>query len=492
MPYHHHLPPNMKVNIKRYRIKPKQIAFPVNSTKRYQNASKLLVILSLAVTVLVSTAWISNYRLNVPSSWRFGQPLRYQEVPPPIISSAAIATLAPAASSSANKRPPRLCTIDSLTHKVHEIDGDCINPPESASPTSQNCPVPKQDYFQHFTVLPTEDHFETDPTVQHAHSLFANKIILLIGDSQDRYTLETACNMIPSDSPNQNGTIYVTDAIGRLLVPHNTTYQGDTRICVVKRHGETIVFVTLFHFGVEMVDMFDPSDLIGFPERSNGGVFWQRVSHRIRILPWVLHNIARECFPDLVAKLGKNILELPKPTYDIRFSQREIDNIRLEAAMGDQDAKDLMKKYKFQDWKEGRTMNEDSVYQVIGWPIRHHPLPFWYPKPSLIVAQSSLWDIWSWQRGGELMNDTDHLNRLHGGKWKQNFHREILGPVREVFPRSPLVLRTSPIPTDVHSPVVVSAINFETKAIAVEEGLRVLDWGALPVGNYDGYHADEA
>ncbi|KAJ3305677.1 general transcription repressor [Blyttiomyces sp. JEL0837] len=262
------------------------------------------------------------------------------------------------------------------------------------------------------------------------------------------------------------------------------------RICVVKRHNETIVIASLFHFGVEMIDMFDPFDPVGYENRSDGGVFWQRITHRVKMLPWILHNIARECFPELVAKMGKNVLELPGATDDVRFSKEEIDQVLVNAEHGDQHAIDFLAKHRQGDWDQHTALYEESAHRVVGWPLRHRSLPFWYPRPSLIVAESSLWDAWSWKRGG-LMNEDEHLLRLSSGKWKRNFKKELLGPIREVFPEIPLVLRTTPIPTRTHSPVVVKAINEETRSIAREEGLRVLDWGSLPIGTYDGYHADE-
>ncbi|KAJ3300854.1 X-ray repair cross-complementing protein 5 [Blyttiomyces sp. JEL0837] len=416
------------------------------------------------------------------------------------------------------------CTKPALYAKVNQLDAPCnctnqtqsqlnqttINQKQSQldqttnEANNQTCLIPESEDFDELVAPPASLTNGTDPeyidtdtnqkndTYINPNNLLANKMLLIIGDSQDRRALDQACKRIPTDTPGKFGDLYLTDIFGRILKTERPIKFGEVSFCVIQRDGATYLLVGLYHLGVEMAAMFDPTDPIGYEGRPTDGVFWQRTLTRVRIFPYVLYSVAKEVFPGLVEKWGGNLTELPDSKYKVEWTPDEIEAIKLRASQGDQLAQEDVAKFGLNLDPADRpvwTPDEDMISKVIGWPTRHRHLPFWYPSPVMIIAGSSLWDVWNYNRGG-LNNETSHIQRLRSGGWERSLVSELVEPVYEIFPGVPLCLRTTPIPISYHSPTEIAAFNEVAREVGKHLGMRVIDWGAKKMGYDDGFHAD--
>ncbi|KAJ3333676.1 hypothetical protein HDU76_005150 [Blyttiomyces sp. JEL0837] len=138
-------------------------------------------------------------------------------------------------------------------------------------------------------------------------------------------------------------------------------------------------------------------------------------------------------------------------------------------------------------------------------------------RPSLIIAQSSLWDIeyWFGERMSEPFSEQEALDRLNDpawgndmlpfpgslvhklGMWSARIVAYLINPLRELFPNTPVGIRSCPLTTpDVYFPMwLVENMSEIAMDIGRKMGLLTFDWDRIVRGrNYlyaDGFHQNE-
>ncbi|KAI9334345.1 hypothetical protein DFJ73DRAFT_764147 [Zopfochytrium polystomum] len=145
-----------------------------------------------------------------------------------------------------------------------------------------------------------------DPPSDNIHSLIdapynelpphmRNKLVLLIGDSQERNTLTSLCGYV-------GGTLSLIKLNGSVIDDWAYALGGDSRLCVVRDlKGNVHVWVSIFHFGVHR-DPTRPFD--GWGAHLEPG-FPHASQDRVRWIPYLLAGIAQEFFPELCIAAGR-------------------------------------------------------------------------------------------------------------------------------------------------------------------------------------------
>ncbi|KAJ3326531.1 hypothetical protein HDU76_012840 [Blyttiomyces sp. JEL0837] len=318
----------------------------------------------------------------------------------------------------------------------------------------------------------------------------SNKLVIIYGDSQDRNIATTFCE-------RTKGTLTVVDHVGRIIVPTSNAAGGDCRICVVRRPqspGEAFVLISGFHFGVAFDDsLLGPSDP-GWTSHTEGLPHWQTTYNRVKMLPWILHDVAGFAFPELCEGAGVECKASPE-RFRIKWSQNEIESMLNESRNGNLEVEEMVKKYRLDGMilpKED-LVGDNELEKMIDANILNPNggSPFWFPKPSLVVAQSCFWDIKNWRAQGN--NDEIKLLGMVKETWSKRLKSELMGSLWKMFPDSPVVMRTTPTPNPWGDlpPAVVEAMNAAMRVFTSKNRIRLLDWADL-VGksmlSSDGYH----
>ncbi|KAJ3158593.1 hypothetical protein HK101_001281 [Irineochytrium annulatum] len=113
-------------------------------------------------------------------------------------------------------------------------------------------------------------------------------------------------------------------------------------------------------------------------------------------------------------------------------------------------------------------------------------------RPSLVVAQSSLWELIFWRHHVQNLGVTggDEAEIDAAIQWGydrlgDDLKITYLPSFHEVFPGSPLAWRTCPLPAQLYKfPHTVKDYNRYMVDFGRREGLRVLDWESLVEGRY--------
>ncbi|KAI8616831.1 hypothetical protein BC830DRAFT_1116443, partial [Chytriomyces sp. MP71] len=170
----------------------------------------------------------------------------------------------------------------------------------------------------------------------------ANKTVLLVGDSFDRNLVQTLCEF--SDIPIMHALLN-----GSFVVEPN---MGSIRICAFRAGPDVFTAINIFHFGV----------MGSFRSRPKEKIHWEkgysplRVEERISWLPHFMRSVARHAFPELCPA---EMSLCPNPTF------------RME------------------------TLTDANLADSAPPLFSAEPgdRVFWFPFPSVVVAQSAMWDL---------------------------------------------------------------------------------------------------
>ncbi|KAJ3334191.1 hypothetical protein HDU76_006563 [Blyttiomyces sp. JEL0837] len=307
---------------------------------------------------------------------------------------------------------------------------------------------------------------------------WVNKTLILFGDANDRWSAGSFCIKM-------KGKMTWVDLFGRIVVPQERGYDNggnDPRICVVKRSNGLIVVINIIHFGVEASETFavDSSK----PWLNTNHTHWKKLVSRFKMLPFVLHSAASELYPELCRSAST---KCPPPRYDIRWNATEISEILQNSTK-----KELVKKYNL-DKPQIKDDRKDPEPMIDEYILRGTKPLFWFPKPDLILAQSSFWDFKQWM-GKPDMNTHEKLVPLTK-TWRDHAKQRMFDHVKKQFPDVPVVTRTTPETTQRFPYETFAILNNETRRLQSSFGIRVIDW-ADKVKNMDalepdGVHANE-
>ncbi|KAJ3240310.1 hypothetical protein HDU78_002336 [Chytriomyces hyalinus] len=340
--------------------------------------------------------------------------------------------------------------VDKDTGVFHSLSVTGVMDP---NPKASQCPTAGTDNFGALAeAAKTKNAFTTLLPVH-----MRNKFVLLYGDSFERNMVVNLCDGfgIPSMGVNMNGS-FVESPI-----------YGDQRICVIRSGGYFFAAISVFHYGI--TGFTDP---LGISE----GYHWEEgyspieSQERISWLPHFLRSVASRAFPEL-CKLANE--KCPDPVM--------------------------------------RTVKLDKPNITDSTPPKLSDGPFWFPAPSLIMAQSVLW---SFQRT-PVADPLDHFTEwakdfIPGVKARtfdpmyltfQNVVKNVHLPDSSVFHR--FYTRTMPFPGETSKwfRPEFSAINWVNRMIrnclfcetdvtgVVENAWGVLDWE--PLVSHTDVHAGE-
>ncbi|KAI9351788.1 hypothetical protein DFJ73DRAFT_760050 [Zopfochytrium polystomum] len=320
-----------------------------------------------------------------------------------------------------------------------------------------------------------------------------NKIILLVGDSQDRNAVLRICELT-------QGTLSLFKLNGSRIHDWSVKHSGDPRVCVNRdNYGNALVWITFFHLGVQRdpakpfvgwVDHLDP----GYPHDSAGRIAW---------LPYLLAGAAH-VFPEICDAAGVPCPE-PYRTYPAKFppppppppppseqpaSSSISPNTTTQPAAANNTSSPQPQQIPpatpsptapvvatplnstsntapapsdpataAAAAASSRLRRRESVAYNTQDPSLHPATPpSWYPRPDLIVAQSSFWDVHQWNllhakpRGIPHETLLDERPDLLVG-WPEDLERNLVRPLVEVVARRggerarppAMVMRTTPL-----------------------------------------------
>ncbi|KAJ3315392.1 hypothetical protein HDU76_002186 [Blyttiomyces sp. JEL0837] len=258
--------------------------------------------------------------------------------------------------------------------------------------------------------------------------------------------------------------------------------------------------MNLFHFGVEMKEVFTSEFDDGWKSHTDTLVKYQVSSTRVKLIPWMLRYLLKCCLMDLVKvqigdNLNQSLMGLPDPVYRIRGVPETVltDVLKRVDVDGYNETYKLIERYGLNLTNAERgQIHHDEIERYLNNTTNSPTLPpFYIPKPSMIIAQSSLWDIHNWAYRG-FTNESQQLEKVYSSTYTQNLINELIVPILTTFPGVPVVIRTTPLPSGTYSRKVVAGINDVLRQVAGRFGLRVLDWEMVGgVKTDDGYHASD-
>ncbi|KAJ3126667.1 hypothetical protein HK100_010125 [Physocladia obscura] len=229
-----------------------------------------------------------------------------------------------------------------------------------------------------------------------------NKLILLFGDSFDRYLTMDVCATFTGTEDNPygnligvtlNGTI-LQNSIQDLLGPPTDFGNGETYICPIKRENGVFVIISVFHYGMYGKRSFFSDSSIHWEP------FWSPLltEERIQWIPHMLKSVAKHAFPSLCPVLESGDIDpvaCPDPIFRTRQRHSAQRHLMIPSPP-------LL------------TTNGDSSKD------------FWYPTPDIIVAQSTAWDVKA------ILADTKGVvSALRG--WTKEVSARMVSPFRNVF-----------------------------------------------------------
>ncbi|KAJ3316848.1 hypothetical protein HDU76_001513 [Blyttiomyces sp. JEL0837] len=314
---------------------------------------------------------------------------------------------------------------------------------------------------------------------------WVNKTVFFIGDDNDRMAGEYFCRKM-------KGVVTSVDLFGRVIVPRGRKKElrgGDPWVCVVRKKNGLLILVSITHFGVNKPSNETLNDHSN-PWLNSTHPQWTILSNKLKMIPYVLHSVAKELYPEW-CKPPTIALEpqCPEPIYDIRYNETEID-----AILNDKNRIDVVKKYKLDQLSmviDNRSNPEPIIDQYVNNGLK---LPFWFPSPDFILAQSSLSDFNYWMGNSTVTTHQKLLPEMN--QWSTNANENFFNVIQTMFPNVPIVTRTTPITITRVPSRSTMYLNDLTRSLGEAIGLRVIDWAEKAKGvkflDRDGIYANKA
>ncbi|KAJ3408243.1 hypothetical protein HDV05_005074 [Chytridiales sp. JEL 0842] len=272
-------------------------------------------------------------------------------------------------------------------------------------------------------------------------SYLSNKLVVFVGDSQDRNTLQSLCGLTKG--------VLVHVGFDGQVDPGRGLKNGNSRMCVIERplhaNNETervfLVVVNLFHFGA---------------------------------------TVYRK--EDLNEKINKHAFETDP--VDTKSRVMALPSMLIKAASSSK----LMEAISNATLPNGKS---DTVPNMVLPPNLQSILS--NPKPTLITLHSGMWDIAYLKSRLSTTSGTDTETKIPNPltHWLNSASDTLLDSTRSIFPHSHRFWRTAPQVTSVsRSPELLSHLNEAGRHLAKLHGLEILDWERLVVGRLDWLEKD--
>ncbi|KAJ3411938.1 hypothetical protein HDV05_001463 [Chytridiales sp. JEL 0842] len=237
-------------------------------------------------------------------------------------------------------------------------------------------------------------------------SYLNHKFTLFIGDSQDRNSMQSIC-------ANAGGTYTRVHPSGRWNdIPTEYAHLGgDSRLCVIRDTASSSihVLVSLFNIGVTQPE----SNVLGFSHHLED---WEpnQLNKRIsEILPNVLRGVVADFFPEWCLKDGVQC-----PESKGRLSR-------------------YLKQEHPKDWEHILLVPADPPNPLVeSMSQLPQAPPTWIPKPDLVIAHSSLWDILVLRQmyeGYHTSTANMFSNPAYLQSWWDNIQLQMLQPLSTLF-----------------------------------------------------------
>ncbi|KAJ1556067.1 hypothetical protein HK405_007656 [Cladochytrium tenue] len=408
----------------------------------------------------------------------------------------------------------------------------------AASGSAESAASPQHACQQRIRAQPT-DHLRSLSAVTSGGaslpSYLRNRLVLVVGDSNDRYTSMSLCESI-------GGVRVVVDKDGS--EPTEDSCRTQSQLCTVRDgSGAVFAWLSVFQVGVEMV-AGRKNNFEGSTHCENG--FPVDIRDRLKWIPALLAGAAKRHFPEICARDGV-------PGCGDAGSSEHFRRHGDDARASFEAAEPVVA-------EEGRANNDggagivnrdegDAAIDSAERPTLQPPAGIeYFPVPDLVIAESALWDIREWHLYQQDY-PWDEITMVPGllQSWVEKFLTRLMSPLRSVLDeavrrkmsrsskpiaegsvlpaenRVPLMIRTCPLPTFGHArfpPHIVETLNMlihdlaarasderwrypttistpPAAAAATEEASLfrgVLDWARLVRGVNshlaDGFHQD--
>ncbi|KAJ3281285.1 hypothetical protein HDU76_008959 [Blyttiomyces sp. JEL0837] len=220
------------------------------------------------------------------------------------------------------------------------------------------------------------------------------------------------------------------------------------------------------------------------------------------MLPYILKTVVGGVMGVGGPYLGNDTV---RPLYKVKWTDDEVHEVLRKVEGKDEDVIKELEKYGIKI--DSNRVDIESLFKLFKNQVNHDEkiteilttdttnTNTNFPRPSLIIASSSFWDISNYNNAG-MKSSTDQLQQIKSN-WKTQFKSEILESLHGVFgDRVPVYVRTTPIPRSRrYKHEVVRGLNDAVRSLAAEDSrvAGVLDWDVWGGVKFmqDGFHADE-